>query len=67
MNKIAEFLSKWAFAIVLCFIAVMLICAIGCTIYVAINYPFVGIVGTIGVAIALGCVSGWLIVEIKEG
>lgn len=51
MNKIAEFLSKWAFAIVLCLIAVALL----------------GIAGTIGVSIALACVSGWIIIEIKEG
>ena len=67
MNNIAEFFSKWAFAIVLCLIAVALVCAGGCTIYVAIDHPFVGIVGTVGVSIALACVVGWIIVEIKEG
>ena len=67
MNKIAEFLSKWAFTIVLSLIAVSLVFALGCTIYTAIENPFVGIVGTIGVAIALACVVGWIIVEIKEG
>lgn len=67
MNKIAEFLSKWAFAIVLCLIAGALICAGGCTLYTAIEHPFVGIAGTIGVVIALMCVVGWLVIEIKEG
>ena len=67
MNKIAEFLSKWAFAIVLCLIAVALLCAGVCTIHTAIERPLVGIAGTIGVAIALAWVSGWIIVEIKEG
>jgi hypothetical protein len=67
MNKIAEFFSKWAFAIVLCLIAFALVCAGVCTIHTAIERPFVGIVGTIGVAIALACVSGWIIIEIKEG
>lgn len=67
MNKIAEFFSKWAFAIVLCLIAVALLCAGVCTIHTAIERPLVGIAGTIGVAIALACVSGWIIIEIKEG
>ena len=67
MNKIAEFLSKWAFAIVLCLIAVALLCAGTCTIHTAIERPLVGIAGTIGVATALACVVGWIIIEIKEG
>lgn len=67
MNKVAEFFAKWAFAIVLCLIAVALLCAGVCTIHTAVERPFVGIVGTIGVAIALACVVGWIIVEIKEG
>ena len=67
MNKIAEFLSKWAFAIVLCLIAVALLCAGACTIHTAIERPLVGIAGTIGVAIALAYVVGWIIIEIKEG
>ena len=67
MNKIAEFFSKWAFAIVLCLIAVALLFALGCTIYTAIENPFVGIVGTIGVAVVLACVVGLICSEIKEG
>lgn len=67
MNKIAEFFSKWAFVIVLCAVAIALLCAVGCALHTAIERPFVGIVGTIGVAIALACVVGWIIVEIKEG
>ena len=67
MNKITEFFSKWAFAIVLCFIALALACACGCSMYVAVEHPFVGIVGTIGAVIALMCVGGWIVVEIKEG
>lgn len=67
MNKIAEFLSKWAFAIVLGVIAIALLFALGCTIYTATVNAFVGIVGTIGVAIALACVVGWIIVEIDKG
>ena len=67
MNKIAEFFSKWAFAIVLCLIAVALLCAGGCTIHTAIERPLVGIIGTIGASIALACVVGWIIIEIKEG
>lgn len=52
MKNIAELLSKWAFAIVLCLIAVALLCAGGCTIYTAIERPLLGIIGTIGVSIA---------------
>lgn len=67
MKKIAEFFSKWGFVIVLCIIAVALLCAGICTIHTAIERPLVGIAGTIGVAIALAYVVGWIIVEIKEG
>lgn len=67
MNKIAEFFSKWVFAIVLCLIAFALAWACGCSMYVAVEHPFAGIVGTIGAVIALMCVGGWIIVEIKEG
>lgn len=67
MGKIAEFFSKWAFAIVLCLIAVALLCAGACTIHTAIERPLLGIVGTIGAVIALLCVGGWIVIEIKEG
>jgi hypothetical protein len=67
MGKIAEFFSKWAFAIVLYLIAGALACACGCSMYVAVEHPFVGIVGTIGTVIALMCVGGWIVIEIKEG
>lgn len=67
MGKIAEFFGKWAFAIVLCLIAVAMLCAGACTIHTAIERPLLGIAGTIGVSIALACVSGWIIIEVKEG
>lgn len=67
MGKIADFFSKWAFAIVLCLIAFALACACGCSMYVAVKLPFVGIVGAIGAVIALMCVGGWIVIEIKEG
>lgn len=67
MKKIAEFFSKWAFAIVLLVIAILLLFALGCTIYTAITNAIVGIFGTIGVCIALACVVGLICVEIKEG
>ena len=51
----------------LCIIAVALLCAGICTIHTAIERPLVGIAGTIGVAIALAYVVGWIIIEIKEG
>lgn len=67
MNRVSEFFAKWAFAIVLCLIAVALLCAGACTIHTTIERPLLGIIGTIGVSIALACVSGWIIIEIKEG
>ena len=45
MGTITAFLSKWAFAIVLCIVAVTLLFAVGCCVYTAITNPFVGIVG----------------------
>lgn len=67
MNKISIFFSKWAFVIILVLVAMALFCAGVCTIHTAIERPLVGIAGTIGVAIALACAVGWIIVEIKEG
>lgn len=66
MNKIAKFFDKWAFAIVLGVIAIALLFALGCTIYTATVNTFVGIVGTIGVAIALACVVGWICTEVRD-
>lgn len=67
MGKVAEFLSKWAFAIVLCLLAATLICGFGCCIYTAITNPLVGIVGGFGVLIALGIVVYWIWSEIQVG
>jgi hypothetical protein len=66
MGKVIAFFSKWASAIVLGVVAIALLFALGCTIYTAIKNPFVGIVGTIGVAIALACVIGWISTEIRD-
>lgn len=67
MKKIAEFFSKWAFAIMLCIAGVALLFALGCCIYTAITNPFVGIVGIVGVLLALVGVVGLVMREIKEG
>lgn len=67
MNKIAEFLSKWAFVIFLVVLAVVLLLAIACCIYTTITNPFVGITGCVGVAVALAFVVGRIIIELKEG
>jgi hypothetical protein len=67
MSKIAEFLSKWAFAIFLILLGVALLSALGCCIYVAKTAPFFGIVGSIGITFALAIVIGWLVIEIVEG
>ena len=66
MNKIAEFLSKWAFAIFLIVLAVALLSALGCSIYAAEVAPFFGIFGSIGVTFALAVVIGWIVIEIVE-
>ena len=67
MGKIAEFFSKWAFAIVLCLLAVTLLCGLDCCIYTAITNPFVGSIGCVGVLIALAVLVSWIVIEIKEG
>ena len=67
MKKIAEFFSKWAFAIMICVGAVALLFALGCCIYTAITNPFVGIVGIVGVVLALTGAVGIVMGEIKRG
>ena len=67
MNKITDFFNKWAFAIVLCLVAVALLFGLGACIYTAIINPFVGIVGAVGVVIALAINISWICIEIKEG
>lgn len=58
MKKIAEFLSKWAFAIFLLF-------ALACCVYTAVENAVVGIAGCVGVVLALAVVIGWVVREIK--
>lgn len=67
MNKIAEFLSKWAFAIFLIVVAITLVFALISCIYTAVANPFVGIVGCVGAVLALAVVISFIVVEIKEG
>lgn len=67
MGKIAEFLSKWAFAIFLIFLAVALLFALACSIYTAVENPFVGAVGCLGVIVALAVVVWGIVDEIKFG
>lgn len=67
MKKIAEFLTKWAFAIFLIVVAVALLFALACTIYTAVENAFVGIVGSVGVALALAITIGCIFKEIKAG
>lgn len=67
MNKIAEFLSKWAFAIFLIFLAVALLFALVCSIYTAVQNPFVEAVGCLGVIVALAVVVWGIVDEIKFG
>lgn len=67
MNKIADFLSKWAFAIFLVVVGVVLLFALACCVFTAITNAVVGIAGCVGVVLALAVVIGWLLKEIKEG
>lgn len=67
MKKIAEFLSKWAFAIFLLLLAVALLFALACSIYTAVVNPFVGSVGCLGVVVALATVVWGIVDEIKFG
>lgn len=67
MNKIANFLSKWAFVIFLAFVGIALLIALACCIYTAVENAVVGIGGCVGVALALAVVVGWIFKEIKEG
>lgn len=67
MNKIADFLSKWAFAIFLAVVAVVLLFALACCVHTAVYNAVVGIAGCVGVVLALAVVIGWIFKEIKEG
>jgi succinate-acetate transporter protein len=67
MKKIAEFFSKWAFAIFLILMGVALLFALACCVYTAVENALVGIAGCVGVVLALAVVIGWLLKEIKEG
>ena len=65
MNKIADFLTKWAFAIFLILVGVALLFALACCVYTAVENALVGIAGCVGVVLALAVVVGWIVREIK--
>lgn len=65
MNKIAEFISKWGFVIILGIVGIALLFALGCSIYTAITNPFVGIVGMVGTIMSLGGIAFWMYLEIN--
>lgn len=67
MNKIAEFFSKWGFAIFLIVAAVTLVFALISCIYTAVANAFVGITGCVGAVLAIAVVVYWILKEIKEG
>lgn len=67
MGKIADFLTKWAFAIFLILVGVALLFALACCVYTAVENALVGIAGCVGVVLALAVVVGWVVREIKEG
>ena len=66
MNKIAKFLSKWAFAIFLMMVAMLMIFAATCSLYVAKEHPFIGILGGVGSCMVLVIAVGLFCLEIKE-
>ena len=66
MNKIADFISKWGFVIILGIIGIALLFALGCSIYTAITNLAVGLIGIIANALCLLVVAGWMSIEIKE-
>ena len=66
MGKIADFLTKWAFAIFLILVGVALLFALACCVYTAVENAIVGIAGCVGVVLALAVVVGWVVREIKE-
>lgn len=53
MNKILNWLGKWGMALILGIICVALLVALGGCVYTAIINLFVGIVGIVGVGIAI--------------
>lgn len=65
MGKIADFLTKWAFAIFLILVGVALLFALACCVYTAVENALVGIAGCVGVVLALAVVVGWVVREIK--
>lgn len=67
MGKIEYFLAKWALVIFLMVVGITLLFALACCIYTAVTNAWVGIVGCVGVALALAVVSWKITKEIKEG
>ena len=67
MTKIIDFIKKWVFAISLIIVAIFLLFAMACCIYTAVSNVFVGITGSVGVALALTVVGGWIHKEINKG
>ena len=65
MGKIAEYLGKWGFVIFLSLLGISLLFALGCSIYTAIFYPTLGVIGSLGVGVCLLIIVVWLIVEVN--
>jgi uncharacterized Tic20 family protein len=53
MEKIKEWINTWLGVVVVGVVSVALLFALGCCIYTAIVNPIVGVVGVVGVALAL--------------
>ena len=67
MKKIWDFVSKWAFCVVLCFFAITLIMGFCCCVYTAFIKPTIGFIGGFGALVALLIIISWIVMEIKEG
>jgi hypothetical protein len=66
MNKIWDFINKWAFVAFLGILCVALLFALGCGIYTSIINPTVGIIGSLGIAVCLAFLLSWMIVEVND-
>ena len=66
MKKIADFFSKWAFALFLCVLCVIELFTLGCSIYTAVTNPFIGCIGVVGALCPIMLFGYWAYIEIRD-
>lgn len=66
MEKIKEWINAWLGVVVVGVVSVALLFALGCRIYTAIVNPIVGVVGAVGVALALAFCVFMIWREVKD-